>query len=209
MNLAKELDQFYTNPIIANRFVEKIKSFYPLDDFDNVIEPSAGTGNIFSLLPEHNRIGLDLDPKFEGIEKCDFFDYKFPKGKTIVIGNPPFGRKCSLAVDFLNKSLQNSDAVAFIIPRGFMRSITQKGVDPDAGLYWSCVLPDYSFIYNDQPYNVRCCAQLWAKTPPQFGSGGFESWDENVNISQLKDLDEYYNKTNCYEKPQTLFGHTV
>lgn len=202
---SKELDQFYTNPIIAKKLVNKARSFYSIDDFDNVIEPSAGSGNIFELLPKHNRVGLDLDPRHPEVMQMDFFDYGFPLEKNIVIGNPPFGRKGMLAVEFLNRSLRHSEAVIFIIPRGFMRSLTQKNIMPEAELYWSCVLPDYSFIHNDKPYNVKCCAQLWAKEPPQFGVGGYESWDDAISIKQLKEYDKYYKKHKCYEKPKTLF----
>lgn len=201
---SKELDQFYTNPIIASRFVNKIKTFYSLDDYDNVIEPSAGSGNILELLPEHNRIGLDIDPKHPEVLPGDFFDYSTPKGSTIAIGNPPFGRKGSLAVDFINKCSQYADAIAFILPRGFMRVLTHKNLNPELGLYWSCILPDDSFIHNDRPYTVKCCAQLWAKSPPNMGIGGYESWAD-TSMDTLNRIDQYYNENKCYEKPTTLF----
>ena len=47
-----DLDKFYTHPDIARRFVDVINKLAPLDEFDMVIEPSAGSGNILQFLPE-------------------------------------------------------------------------------------------------------------------------------------------------------------
>ena len=205
MSIAKNLDQFYTNPIIASRFVNKVKSLYSLDDFDNVIEPSAGTGVIYDLLPEHNRYGVDIDPKREDLIKDDFFDHSFPTGNNIVIGNPPFGRKGSMAIDFFNRCAKFSDTIAFILPKGFARVLTHKNLNPEFGLYWSCILPENAFIHNDRPYSVKCVAQIWSRAQPSFGDGGYESWNPEVSDEIINNLDEYYFKNKSYEKPKTLF----
>ena len=99
-NKSKDLDQFYTKTEIAKRFVEDVFSIIDHTKYDNIIEPSAGSGKILDFLPEDKRIGLDLDPKRDDIIKGDFFDYIFPKGKNLVIGNPPFGRNSKLALQF-------------------------------------------------------------------------------------------------------------
>ena len=46
------LDKFYTHPDIAKMFVDKINEICPLDDFDMVLEPSAGSGHILEYLPD-------------------------------------------------------------------------------------------------------------------------------------------------------------
>ena len=56
------LDQFYTKPEVAQRCWATISHLNP----SLWVEPSAGTGSFFKLLPEP-RFGIDLDPKFEGI----------------------------------------------------------------------------------------------------------------------------------------------
>jgi hypothetical protein len=71
MSKAKELDQFYTKDYIAEHCINSLTGYYPLEAFNHIIEPAAGTGAFYSLLPEDKRIGLDLDPKID-VEKCDF-----------------------------------------------------------------------------------------------------------------------------------------
>ena len=48
---SKDLDKFYTNPDIAKKFVGIINTYFPLEKYDLVIEPSAGNGNILQYLP--------------------------------------------------------------------------------------------------------------------------------------------------------------
>ena len=74
MSKSKELDKFYTHPDIAKKFVDEINKMFPLDQYDLVVEPSAGSGNILQYLPE-NSVGLDLAPEGDGIIQQDFFEY--------------------------------------------------------------------------------------------------------------------------------------
>lgn len=46
------------------------------DSFDYCVEPSAGTGSFYKLIDDKKRIGLDLEPKYEGITKMDYFDFE-------------------------------------------------------------------------------------------------------------------------------------
>ena len=102
------LDQFYTNHNIAVKCLKTLNTHINYSDFDYILEPSAGTGSFYKLLPIDKRIGLDLEPKYEGIRQLNFFDFKPEKNKKyLVIGNPPFGRIASLAVKFFNKSAES------------------------------------------------------------------------------------------------------
>ena len=91
-----ELDQFYTDPQIAKTFVEKINEYSNLNQYDLVIEPSAGTGNFLQYLPE-GTFACDLEPKADNIVEMDWFDYQsgyeslYNPIRIAVIGNPPFG----------------------------------------------------------------------------------------------------------------------
>lgn len=203
-NKAKELDQFYTKKEIASRFVEKISTLVNFDDYEHIIEPSAGSGIILDFLPEDRRIGLDLDPKRDDIIKTDFFDYKFPKGKTLVIGNPPFGKQSQLANRFFNRCALHADAIAFIVPRIWSKFRVQNQLNRDFGLYWSCVLPNNSFTLSGEDYNVNCVAQLWSKNEPNY-FGGLESWNDKFDQDMLDHIDSYLIKNNIYEKSTTLF----
>ncbi len=159
-----ELDQFYTNPNIAKLYYDKVCNFYEMDDYSLILEPSAGSGSFFNLFPKNKRIGLDLDPQCDEVQKMDFFDYVPPTGsKIMTIGNPPFGKIASLAIKFFNQCATFSEVIAFIIPKTFKKTSLQNKLDLNFHLVISQDLPKDSFILNDKPYDVPCCFQIWEK----------------------------------------------
>ena len=175
MTKAKDLDQFYTAPEVAERFVGIVNGMFPLDEFDMVLEPSAGSGNILRHLPAGS-VGLDLEPMGDGIIKQDFFKYESPYHplmnpiRIATVGNPPFGSGYMnpLAKGFFNHAATFSEVIAFIIPAKWDTSWkVQFQLDKSFGLYFSEVLPKDSFIFNGKPYDVPCCMQVWSKTQPK------------------------------------------
>jgi hypothetical protein len=194
---AKDLDQFYTNPKISERFVKKVDELYDLSSYDHVIEPSMGEGFIYDYLPTTNRIGLDIEKNHPDCLEGDFLEWKPEKsgieyepllGKTpniAFVGNPPFGRSSGLAIEFFEHCANYSDMVSFIIPRTWMKYIIHRRVPSDFGLYWQAILPDASFILNGKPYEVRCVAQCWSRFDPKpdLNIDGTEDWrDMDVSI---------------------------
>lgn len=168
---SKELDKFYTHPDVAKKFVDVINKLVPLDNFDMVIEPSAGSGNILSHLPV-NTIGLDLHPESDNIIQQDFFEYQssyhplYNNIKIACIGNPPFGKGYMnpLAKAFFNHAATFSSLIAFIVPAKWHTSWkVHKQLNKDFGLYFSEVLPKNSFVLENKPYDVNCCMQIWSK----------------------------------------------
>jgi hypothetical protein len=173
-NKSKDLDKFYTHPDIAKKFVGIIDNIFPLKNFDLILEPSAGNGNILQYLPE-NSIGLDIEPEAENIIKQDFFQYHSPYDpifnniKIACIGNPPFGSGYMnpLAKAFFNHAATFSDLIAFIVPAKWNSSWkVQFQLDKNFGLYYSEVLSKNSFLLDKKPYNVPCCMQIWSKSNP-------------------------------------------
>lgn len=160
-----ELDQFYTDPKIAELCLSQLWDTFDKNEFDLFLEPSAGTGSFFDFLPKSKRVGLDLAPKGNEIIKMDFFAYDPPASKKIItIGNPPFGRVCSTAIKFFNAAAKFSSVIAFIIPRTFQKQSLQNKLDLDFRLVSSTDLPKNSFIFNGEPYDVPCCFQIWEKS---------------------------------------------
>jgi len=171
-------DQFYTKPKVAeycyNIFQRVSKDIrVNLDDYI-FIEPSAGCGSFFQLLPKNRRIGIDIEPKKlsgvenKGIIKSDYLNW-YPKDrnkKYVVIGNPPFGLRGKLALAFINKSYLFADMVAFILPQLF--NSDGKGV---AGkrvigyrLAYNEHLPQNSFMYPDgTDIEINTVFQVWTK----------------------------------------------
>jgi len=157
------LDQFYTNEDVAIQCIKDFQEIYSFDDFDIILEPSAGCGNFFFNLPENKRVGVDLDPKHTDITEMDFMDYiPVENQRYITIGNPPFGRVSSLAVKFFNKSAQFSDIIAFIIPRTFKRISIQNQLDLRFHLVKNIDLPMKPCCFTPH-MSAKCCFQIWEK----------------------------------------------
>lgn len=157
-----ELDQFFTDPEDAARFIAKVDELYPLSGYDVVLEPSAGDGSFFKLMPE-NRVGIDLEPLAEGIEKMDFFDYWPPLfSSTCVIGNPPFGRRGSLAKDFFNHCAKYADVIAFVVPAIFSKPSFYKSLDKMFHLEYQEYVDRFN-LPDGTPHPVKCVFQVWKK----------------------------------------------
>lgn len=115
----QEKDQFFT-PIETcqkcwNTATQILKD---IDDYQ-FIEPSAGEGNFLSVLPD-NTIAFDIEPKHDNIIKQDFLTWQpTTQNKYIVFGNPPFGLRGHVALQFINHSYSFADYVCFILPQLF------------------------------------------------------------------------------------------
>lgn len=156
------LDQFYTIDSVAKNCYEEIKKIIDIKKFDIILEPSAGKGAFFKLFPINKRIGIDLDPKFSGIIKQNFFDFKYENKKYIVIGNPPFGKGCSTAVKFFNYAANFSDIICFIIPRTFKRTSIQNKLNLNFKLIYNNDLPIEPCCFEPK-MSAKCCFQIWKK----------------------------------------------
>ena len=168
-NKAKILDQWFTKQSVADMCVSKLHEMGLITEFTNVIEPSAGEGSFVKSLSKYvdgNYIfAYDIDPKHDYVEQQDWlqFDGVFDKG-TVVVGNPPYGRKAKLAVDFINHSLDVADTVAFIVPLALSTSWTaQKNVRSDASLVYEMKLPKNSFTFDGKSVDVPSVFQVWRK----------------------------------------------
>ena len=156
------MDQFYTKSHIAKYCFEKVHQLID-SEFDIYLEPSAGKGAFFKLMDPLKRIGLDLEPKYSGIQKMDFFDFQWnPAKKYAVIGNPPFGRVSSTAISFFNKASEFADMIAFIIPRTFKRTSVQNRLSLDFNLLFSEDLPLKPCCFSPE-MSAKCCFQIWIK----------------------------------------------
>lgn len=167
----KDKDQYYTKKDIANECILKFKKIAKelsvnLDEYC-FIEPSAGNGSFYNLLPPQKRIGIDIDPKGEEIIKNDYLKW-FPLNnkKYIVIGNPPFGLRGHLALQFINHSHNFADMVAFILPQLFESDGKGSNKKRVLGykLAYSEKLKPNSFEYPDgKEIKIHTIFQVWTK----------------------------------------------
>ena len=164
------------------------------------MEPSAGDGVFFDLLPNGRRIGLDLAPRRSSVEEMNFFDFQpetLANEDVAVIGNPPFGKRGSLAVDFMLKAAEFSVFIGFILPMCFTKYRTQSRIPASWHLVASDALPPDSFILPDgKPYKVNSVFQIW--TCKDVGLPDLRA--AKPEISHADFLLYQYNNTRAAEK---------
>ena len=85
------------------------------------------------------------------------------KSKIHVIGNPPFGRQSSLAIQFIKKSSRFCDSISFILPKSFKKDSLKKTFPLKFHLVFETDLPDKSFLVDGVEYTVPCIFQIWQK----------------------------------------------
>jgi hypothetical protein len=105
--------------ICLNELYSKLSELNLREEDYTYIEPSAGDGAFLKKLPIDRRIGVDIEPRYEGIIESDFLEWEPENGNYITVGGPPFGYRGDLAVKFINHASKFSDIVAFILPQYF------------------------------------------------------------------------------------------
>lgn len=157
------MDKFYTNSDIAKKYIDITNKICDFNNFDIILEPSAGNGSFYLLLPENKREGIDIEPNNKEIKKMNFYEYKFNNNKKyMVIGNPPFGKISSDAVKFFNKSAEFANIIAFIFPRTFKRVSIQNRLNLNFHLIFNEDLPMKPCCFSPK-MDAKCCFQIWKK----------------------------------------------
>lgn len=150
-----ELDKYYTPKDLAKYCIDKTFEIIGTENITEIIEPSAGNGSFSNQL--ENCIAYDIAPELEGIIKQDFLqlDIPYKKGR-LIIGNPPFGKRNTLAVRFYKKAVNLGDYISFILP------ISQ--LDNDQQMY------EFNLIYSEdlglKEYSeipIRCCFNIYQR----------------------------------------------
>ncbi len=166
------LDHFCTRPDIAKLCWDNFIEYLAREKVDlskyTFIEPSAGLGAFFDLMPKNRRIGIDVVNGNPNFIQHDFLSWQ-PKDndkKYICIGNPPFGYRAWLALSFVNHAGLFSDYIAFIVPMAFQSNGKSNVKDRVKGfhLVHSSLLPSDSFIDVDgKTVKVNALWQIWKK----------------------------------------------
>ena len=74
----------------------------------------------------------------------------------MTIGNPPFGRQGSKAMKFTKHASIFSTTISFILPRGFKKRSVYDRVPLNFWKVNEIGIPENSFIYNGEPFDVPC-----------------------------------------------------
>jgi hypothetical protein len=220
----KDKDQFFTKKETVdeclNIFRKKLKEL----DIDitkfTFIEPSAGDGAFYRNLPKNNRIGIDIEPKVDGVIKSNFLKWKPSlEGNYITLGNPPFGLRGNLALRFINHASEFSEFVAFILPQSFEsdgKGSCKKRVKGLNLIHSEKV--DSSFYYPDgKEVIVNVVFQIWSKNIKikqekktcrnyiklySVSNGGTPASTRNKNMWYKCD---YYLPTTCFKENMKFY----
>ena len=162
------LDQYYTKPDAARKCWETLLGALPMRaDRARFIEPAAGDGAFFDLLPTRRRVGLDVAPRHAGIRQQDFLTWEHRadnRSLQVVVGNPPFGNRGGLAVRFVNKAAEIADTVGFILPANFRKFSIHRQLCDDLRLISARPLPRNSFrLASGRDYAVNTEFQVWTR----------------------------------------------
>ena len=167
-NKNNALDQYFTKKHIAKNLFNISKEI--ISQYENInkytwLEPSVGEGCFFDLLPMNNRIGIDIDPKRNDVIKKDYLKYELPTKPLIVIGNPPFGHRGVIALEFINHSI-NADFVCFILPMFFEskgKGSAKYRVKGFNLIHSEQIKENAFYIPNSGDVDVKCVFQIWSR----------------------------------------------
>ena len=142
-------DQFFTKPETVQICLDFFKQHYNLNDFDIIIEPSAGQGNFYDNLP-FNTQAVELDPNLcqPNWLNEDYLTFTpDPKYKKIlVIGNPPYGYLNKISLQFINHSASFAEVIAFVLPRSYKKSGLINRLHPNLHIVSVLDLPKKSCV---------------------------------------------------------------
>lgn len=184
-------DQYYTRASIAKDCIDSILAKCPEASQYQWVEPSAGNGSFLKALPAHiPRIGIDLDPKMDGVLKGDFLTWEpVSDAKRIFFGNPPFGKQGSLAKQFIQHSAKYANIIAFILPKSFVKPSMSRAFPSKFHCILEKELPKDSFEVNQVAYDVPCIFQVWRKSAQDRPKG--ETVKE-LGFKYVKSSEDYH-----------------
>ena len=147
------LDKYYTDENLAKHCIDVTFDLLGTD-WERIIEPSAGDGSFLHLLPE-GTLAYDILAETDSVIETDYRTVELPYlEKSLVIGNPPFGRANKLSVQFVKHSLTHSPYVAFIQP---ISQLNQNRTMKDTELLYSEDLGKVAYSGK----KVHCCFNIY------------------------------------------------
>ena len=158
----RALDKFYTKQTIVKKLIKKID----FNNFDLIVEPSAGNGAFLNEIDHKQIIALDIFPENKNIIKQDWFDFTIPQNykKVLIIGNPPFGINNELSSRFLKHgfSFDNVSSIAFILPNVYKKHTNQKIIPKEYKITDIIDIGRNAFTLDGNPYHVPCAFFIFA-----------------------------------------------
>lgn len=187
MDPSRLLSQFFTKDHVAQHVVDTTRKLITgqKNNWNTMtfLEPAAGDGALYYLMPPRKRIGVEVDAdlcKKHGYLYCDlanggFLDLtrkdlgldRVPSEKVVCIMNPPFsqprwvGRSRNIALEFFNHAATMADTIAWICGTTARRPVFQSKMDSRFHLIHDENLPRDSFTLGGEPSKIACIFQIW------------------------------------------------
>lgn len=150
------LDKYYTPSEIAKHCISKTYEVIGKSNISEIIEPSAGNGSFSNQIDDC--IAYDIEPEHESVIQQDFLKLKLPYQEgRLFIGNPPFGSRNNLSLQFFKKSIEIGDYIAFIQPISQFNNTVQ--------MYQFDLIKSYDLgevVFSDSR-KVHCCFNIWKR----------------------------------------------
>lgn len=100
--------------------------------------------------------------------------------KMLVIGNPPFGTRSTLAKNFIKHSIDlGAVTIAFILPNTFKKLLNQKMFNDDWRLVDILETPDDHFLLEGEEIHIPCSFFVWTK---------LTDYKKDINLRDIKQL---------------------
>lgn len=164
----RAFDAFYTKRSAADECVRSLLSHVVASE-TAFVEPAAGAGVFVDALVSagvgtSGVVAMDVQPSAHpAVEERDFFEWKPPS--LCVFGNPPFGKNASLAAKFFNRAAEFSDAIAFVVPRSFLKPAVENRLDLRFEKVEQFSLPQPAFEFEGEDRSVPTVWQVWRRIP--------------------------------------------
>jgi len=183
-------DKYYTSKELARYVVNKTKEIVGEDNITEYIEPSAGGGVFLDFLDKPFK-AYDIDPEDERILKQDFLglNLEYKKGRCI-IGNPPYGEKNVLTVQFYKKAIHMSDYISFILPISQLKNNYQM-------FEFDLIYSEDLGLKNYSDRELRCCFNIYKRhingfnSKPNYKLKDIIIKENRRTGQQIKDVKEY------------------
>ena len=164
-------DKYYTKLDTVSICMSWFLKHVSVEKNDLIIEPSAGDGSFIYELDnlECTKLYYDIEPHHPSIQQQDFLRLntvvieQMCDQKIHVIGNPPFGKKSSLAILFIKIACTFCDTLSFILPKSFKKNSLKRSFAPRFHLVFEGEIPPNSFLLGGETSNVPCIFQIWEK----------------------------------------------
>jgi predicted RNA methylase len=163
-------EQYYTPRALASELVQTVKGLIPNFSSRTVLEPAGGTGAFVEAAKAagvKRVLSVDIEPKHTDVNKADYLSSNLKIQDAVTISNPPFGRNNSLSIPFFNRAADNSEYIAFIVPRSWRKWSVMNRLDRRFHLIHD---EDLAIDYVDdtntlisKKSNLKTCFQVWQR----------------------------------------------